>query len=230
MKKQKAIFSWSGGKDSAFALYQIRRGNQYDVCALLTTVTEDFNRISMHGVRNALLEAQAESIGIRLEKVFIPKDSSDKEYESRMKDALLRYTAAGVFTVIFGDIFLDDLKKYREEKLSRLSMKAAFPIWKRDTASLAVEFISNGFKAVITCVDSKAMDVKFAGAAFDHNFLKEIPAGVDPCGENGEFHSFVFDGPIFNRPIGFIKGETVLKQERFCYCDIIPTEDRYGAQ
>jgi len=219
---KKVIFSWSGGKDSAMALREVMRDKLYEVSALLTTVTKDYNRISMHGVRESLLEQQAASLGKRLEKVFILRESSNADYEEKMKSALERYAADGVEGVVFGDIFLEDLKKYREDKLSALAMKGIFPIWKADTGSLARDFIASGFEAVITCVDSKVMPKEFAGRLFDEKFLAELPPGVDPCGENGEFHSFVYDGPIFKNRVDFTAGEVVLRDNRFWFCDLAP--------
>ena len=218
---KKIVFAWSGGKDSSMALHEISRRPDIRVVALITTVTADYKRISMHGVRETLLERQAESIGIPLEKVFISKNSSNEEYETKMRTLLLKYKAEGVNSVAFGDIFLEDLKKYREDNLAKIGMNGIFPIWKRDSRELAERFIKNGFKAVITCVDTDKIDAKFAGRAFDEEFLKELPPTADPCGENGEFHSFAFDGPIFKTPIDFKIGETVLRDERFNYCDLL---------
>lgn len=221
---EKVIFAWSGGKDSAMALYELRNNKDYDVVALLTTVTEDYDRISMHGVRRVLLEQQAESLAMPLEKVYITKKSSNEEYENKMRDKLAHYQSIGVSSVAFGDIFLEDLKKYREENLSKVGMKGIFPIWKRDSKELARTFIGLGFKAIITCIDSKVLDKSFVGRIFDEQFLSELPANVDPCGENGEFHSFVYDGPIFSKPVPCEKGEIVLRDNRYYFCDLVPTE------
>lgn len=221
MDSRSVLFAWSGGKDSAMALYELRKDPLIKISALLTTVTKDYDRISMHGVRNALLEEQAASIGLPLEKVYITKSSSNAEYEGAMREALGRYKIEGVSSVAFGDIFLESLRKYREERLSEAGMSAIFPVWDRDTCELANAFIDLGFKAIITCVDTELLAREFSGRLFDKQFLSDLPAGVDPCGENGEFHSFVFDGPIFNRAIRFNKGETVLRDNRFCYCDLV---------
>lgn len=218
---EKALFTWSGGKDSAMALYELKRVYDYKILALLTTVTDGYDRISMHGVRNKLLEEQVESLGFPLEKIGISKDSPNEEYEAKMKDVLLRYRAQGVSSVVFGDIFLEDLRRYREENLLRIGLKGVFPLWKRDTAVLARTFIDLGFKAVITCIDSKFLDESFAGRVFDKQFLSELPSNVDPCGENGEFHSFVYGGPIFKNEIPYEKGEVVLRDNRFYYCDLM---------
>jgi len=216
------LYSWSGGKDSAMALYELQKSNPCEILALLTVVTKDYGRISMHGVREELLEMQAASLSLPLEKIYITKDSGGKEYEMRMKEALMRYKKLGVEAVAFGDIFLENLKQYREEHLKEVGMEGVFPIWKQDTVELAKTFIGLGFKAVITCVDSKVLDGKFSGRLFDDQFLSELPNGVDKCGENGEFHSFVFDGPIFSKPILYKSGEKVFCNNRFYYTDIMP--------
>ena len=219
---EKIIFTWSGGKDSAMALYELQRTHSYEVSALLTTITEDYERISMHGVRRILLERQADSLGVSLEKVFISKNTSNEEYESKMQEALIKYRATGVSSVVFGDIFLEDLRKYREDNLSKVDMKGIFPIWKRDTTELAHTFIDLDFKAFVTCVDSNVLDKKFVGRVFDEQFLSELPSTVDACGENGEFHSFAYDGPIFRERIAFTVGDIVLRDNRFYFCDLIP--------
>lgn len=219
---EKVLFTWSGGKDSALALYELQRNGRYEVTALLTTVTEDYDRISMHGVRRVLLEQQAQSLGLPLEIVYIPRNSSNEDYEARLREKLLQYKSRSVTSVVFGDIFLEDVRNYRENNLAQVGMKGVFPIWKRDTGELAHTFIDLGFKAIITCVDSNALDGKFAGRPFDERFLSELPSNVDPCGENGEFHSFVYDGPIFRKKIKYKKGRIVLRDNRFYFCDLIP--------
>jgi uncharacterized protein (TIGR00290 family) len=218
---KRILVSWSGGKDSAMALSEIQRARDFDVAALVTTVTKDYDRISMHGVRRSLLRRQADSLGLTLEEVFITKDASNTEYEAAMERTLSAYRDAGITSVVFGDIFLEDLKAYREEKLRLLNMDALFPIWKRDTTRLAREFIDMGFKAITTCVDTHVLGEDFVGREIDAAFLADLPAGVDPCGENGEFHSFVYDGPIFRSPISIAPGEKVLRESRFYYCDLI---------
>ena len=219
----KILFAWSSGKDSAMALHELRRSSACEIVGLLTTITEGYERISIHGVREELLDGQAASIGLPLTKVWIPQESSLDEYERRMGAALDPFVRQGVSGVAFGDIFLDDLRKDREDKLARVGLAGFFPIWKRDTAELARRFISAGFKAIITCVDTEVLDASFAGRAFDEQLLTDLPAGVDPCGENGEFHSFTYDGPIFSNPIACRKGEVVLRNNRFCFCDLIAT-------
>ncbi|MBU0952301.1 MAG: diphthine--ammonia ligase [Elusimicrobia bacterium] len=208
----KILFAWSGGKDSAIALWEIMKKPEYTLTALLTTMTENYDRISMHGVRNSLLEKQANSIGLPLTKVYISKKSSNEEYESKMKEKLVYYKSTGVTSVAFGDIFLEDLRKYRENNLSQIQIDAVFPIWKRNTLELANCFIENGFKAIVTCIDTNHLD---------KSFLSDLPAKVDPCGENGEFHTFVYNGPIFKYPLTVKKGKVVLREKRFYFCDII---------
>ncbi|MDP2157121.1 MAG: diphthine--ammonia ligase [Nitrospirota bacterium] len=220
--KEKVVFAWSSGKDSARALHEIRQDDQYDVTSLLTTVTEGYERISMHGVRVALVEQQAESIGLLLEKVYIPKEASNENYETAMRNALLRHKEKGVIGIAFGDLFLEDLKVYRENKLAEVGMKAIFPLWKRDTTELARSFIKQGFRAIITCVDSQVLGKEFSGRFYDRQFLADLPSHVDSCGENGEFHSFVFDGPLFRRPVRFEKGEVVVRDNRFHFCELLP--------
>jgi uncharacterized protein (TIGR00290 family) len=226
---EKVVLTWSGGKDSALALYELQTNSDYEVFGLLTTVTEDYDRVSMHGVRTSLLGRQARSLGFSLERVNISGKSSDEEYESKMKEALARYRRMGVSSVAFGDIFLDDVRKYRERNLARIGMNGLFPLWKKGSKRLANRFIDLGFKAVITCVDSNALDRSFAGRVFDRQFLADLPSSVDPSGENGEFHSFVYDGPIFRRKIRCEKGEVVLRDNRFYYCDLKPVERQVRA-
>jgi len=206
------------------ALYELQTTGEYEIPALLTTVTKDYGRVSMHGVCRALLEEQAKSIGIPLETVLIGKDASNDEYETRMRDVLLRYQEQGVASVAFGDVFLEDLKRYREENLAKIGMNGLFPIWGRETRELARTFVSLGFKAIVTCVDSNVLDQEFVGREFDDRFLADLPSTVDPCGENGEFHSFVYAGPIFRQPIAYEKGEIVLRANRFYFCDVRPLD------
>ena len=218
----KILFSWSGGKDSALALYSVLQNKDLEIVSLLTTVTADYDRISMHGVRRELLEKQAVSIGIPLEKVIISKNASNDEYEEKMKEVLLNHKNEGVTFVAFGDIFLEDLKKYREENLAKIGLKGLFPLWKQNSYVLAKKFIDLKFKAIITCVDGKQLDGKFCGREYDDTLLSELPKNVDCCGENGEFHSFVYEGPIFKNKIPIKKGEIVLRDNQFVFCDLIP--------
>jgi len=219
---QNILFAWSGGKDSALALYELQQTKRHRVIGLLTTVAEGYRRTSMHGVRESLLDVQAQALGLPLEKVFIPDDCSHQVYEQRMEAALKNYRSVPSLAVCFGDIFLDDLRKYREDKLAGAGLKAVFPLWKENTAHLAQRFLDLGFKAIVTCVDTQALDASFSGSLYDKEFLGRLPAGVDPCGENGEFHTFVYDGPVFKKKINFTKGEIVLRENRFSFCDLVP--------
>jgi len=220
--RERVIFTWSGGKDSAMTLNEIKKTNNYQVVALITTITKDYDRISMHGVRSILLERQVESLGLGLEKILITKDASNEEYEEKMREMLMKYKNLGVNQIVFGDIFLEDLRSYREKNLSTIGMSAIFPLWKRNTKELGMNFIELGYKAIITCVDSKVLNERFVGRTYDLDFLEDLPPDVDPCGENGEFHSFVYDGPIFQDQIKLKLGEVVLRDNRFYFCDLIP--------
>src|SRR5216683_2084945 len=190
------LFCWSGGKDSAMALHTLLQQKHFQVVALLTTVTETYDRIAMHGVRRELLQRQAESIGLPLHEVFIPPQCVNLIYEARMEEALRLFYNQGVRQVAFGDIFLEDLRAYREKNLARIGMTALFPIWKRDTRELIHFFHQQHFRAIAACIDSKVLGPSFAGRELDESFFHHLPANVDACGENGEFHTFVFDGPI----------------------------------
>ncbi len=219
MKPEKLLMCWSGGKDSSIALQAILKDPSFRVEALLTTVTEDYERISMHGVRRELLVKQAERVGLPLEEVRIPAGASNARYESAMKERLLRHKANGVSRVIFGDLFLRDIRQYREARLAQIGMKGLFPLWHQDTRKLAEDFIAAGFRAFIVCVDPKQIDPSFCGRPFDRAFLSDLPASADPCGENGEFHTFVYDGPIFKKALAVKKGE-VVNREGFWFCDL----------
>jgi uncharacterized protein (TIGR00290 family) len=214
-------FCWSGGKDSAMALQAVLRDPEYEVVGLLTTVTEGFERISMHGVRRELLLAQAEALGLSLEEVRIPPQCPNTTYETRLGEAAVRLRNQGVRHVAFGDIFLRDLRAYREENLARLDMAAIFPLWDVDTCELAARFLREGFRAVTVCIDPKKLDRSFAGRELNAAFFRDLPRGVDPCGENGEFHTFVFGGPIFRSVINCRTGET-LERDGFVFCDVLP--------
>lgn len=221
MIREKIIMGWSGGKDSSLALQEIRRQGQYEVAALVTTCTEGYDRISMHGVRCSLLERQAQELGIPLRKVFISKGASNDEYEARMKAAFLEYKAEGITKAAFGDLFLEDIRAYRDRMMASLGMTALYPVWGLDTRELARTFVRDGFSAVLVCVDPRALDKSFAGRIFDAALLDDLPASADPCGENGEFHSFVFQGPIFNQSISCAPGEIVLR-DNFYFADLLP--------
>jgi len=217
----KVLVAWSGGKDSALALHEILQSPHYEVASLLTTVTTDYDRVSMHGVRRALLELQAQALRLPLHQVLIPKESTNEEYESHMEAALAHFRPLGVSAVVFGDIHLEDVRRYREDNLARAEMAALFPLWGRASAEVASTFVELGFKAIVTCVDSKALARDFCGRVIDRQFLADLPDSVDPCGENGEFHSFVFDGPMFTRSVPFTVGE-VVHRDTLYFCDLVP--------
>jgi uncharacterized protein (TIGR00290 family) len=219
---EKVLFSWSTGKDSALALYELQKRKDVEISALITTVTDEYDRVSMHGVRRELLNRQAAALGLPLREIGITKNASNDEYEDKMRALLVAAQAEGVTSVVFGDIFLEDLRKYREEKLADLGMSAIFPLWKKDTRTLVGDLVRLGFKAIVTCVDTQALGQEFAGRLVDYQFLDDLPERIDPCGENGEFHTFAYAGPIFHQPIGFEVGEKVLRDNRFYYCDLIP--------
>jgi uncharacterized protein (TIGR00290 family) len=209
--KEKVVFCWSGGKDSALALNRVLRDNRYEVGSLLTTCNEHFQRVSMHGVRLELLDRQAASIGLPLEKVFVSQRSSNEEYQQKMSACLLAHKARGVTSCAFGDIFLEDLKRWREENLARIGMRGIFPIWKIDSRELIREFFALGFGTVICCVNDAYLDETAVGRNMDEEFMRALPPNVDPCGENGEFHSFAFSGPVFRQPVKFKVGEKVYR-------------------
>jgi len=222
-RKEKVLFSWSGGKDSAIGLYEILKSGKYDILSLLTTITEDYDRVSLHGVRRVLVEQQARSLGLPIEKVLISRSSSNEGYESKMGEVLTRFKQDGITQVVFGDVSLEWARKYREDNLSKLGMRGIFPIWGRNTAELTRSFITMGFQAVITCIDLRVLDKRFVGRTLDKQFLAELPPSADPGGENGEFHSFVFDGPIFKERIAYTLGETV-QRNSYYFCDLLPKE------
>jgi uncharacterized protein (TIGR00290 family) len=219
--REKVVVAWSGGKDSALSLYEVLNSGSYEVLELLTTVAKDQDRISIHDVQRVLLERQAKALRIPLEELFILKGASDAEYEEALLKTFKRHRGYDVSSVVFGDLFLEDIRKYREHILAKAEMNGVFPLWKKDTEKLARTFINLGFKAVITSVDSRVLGKDFAGREFDEKFLSDLPASVDPCGENGEFHTFVYDGPIFCERVGFKKGELTLRDNRFCSCDLL---------
>lgn len=232
--KPKAIFNWSSGKDSALALYKTLKEEKFDVISLLTSINKEYQRISMHGVHVSLLEKQAESLGFPLIKMELPKEPSMEEYREIMGKTMTEIQSQGVTHSIFGDIFLEDLKKYREEQLQSIGMEAVFPLWKINTTNLIHEFLDLGFKTIVTCVNETYLDKSFAGRIIDENFIKDLPENVDPCGENGEFHTFTFDGPLFKSPVEFEIGEIVKKtypkpksdetetgEYVFWFCDLI---------
>jgi uncharacterized protein (TIGR00290 family) len=218
--REPVLLAWSGGKDSALALDALRADAAVQVEALITTVTAGYERISMHGVRRTLLEAQAAAVGLPLLEARIPRRASNDAYEAAFAAALGSARAAGVTRVAFGDLFLTDVRAYRERQLGELGMRGLFPLWLRDTATLAREFITRRFQAVLVCVDPARLDPSFAGRFFDAALLRDLPTGVDPCGENGEFHTFVFDGPGFRYPVPIEVGTVVLR-DGFAFCDLL---------
>jgi len=215
--------AWSGGKDSSLALAALRADPAVEVVALLTTVTRDFDRISMHGVRRSILAAQVDAIGLPMVEAPIPACASNLLYEEALRAALdqLRHMYPGLHHLAFGDLFLQDVRAYRETVLRPLGWEPLFPLWGADTAALARRFIEEGYGAIITCVDAQQLDPAFAGREFDWNFLAELPPTVDPCGERGEFHSCVYAGPIFRRNLAVTIGERVTRDGRFEYCDLM---------
>ena len=219
---EEVLFTWSGGKDSAMALHELQRAGGCRVASLLTTFTEGYDRVSMHGVRNELLDRQGRALSLPLEKLYITPNASNEQYRVKMADCLARWRERGISAVAFGDIFLEDLRAYREKNLAEAGMTALFPLWNQDTAELARRFVDLGFKAIVTCVDSEHLDGAFAGRAYDEQFLADLPPGVDPCGENGEFHSFVYDGPNFRRAVAIRRGRVVLREQRFHFCELTP--------
>lgn len=206
------------------ALHALQQRADVRVAALLTTVTEGYDRISMHGVRRELLHRQAESIGLPLHEVVIPPQCVNPIYEARMEAAMRHFLGQGIRTVAFGDIFLEDLRNYREANLAKLDMHGIFPLWKRDTRELIREFHANGFRAMAACIDPRVLSPQFAGRELDESFFAELPSTADPCGENGEFHTFVFDGPIFSRPVAVRTGE-IVERDSFVFCDLLPAGD-----
>jgi uncharacterized protein (TIGR00290 family) len=207
----RAYMNWSGGKDSSLCLYKALALGKYKIKHLLTSVNATHDRISMHGVRRSLLKAQAASIGIPLTTIELPEQPGMVEYENAMLQKVSELKQGGCTHSIFGDIFLEDLKTYREQKLGEANIKCVFPLWKINTTELVHEFIALGFKSIIVCVNEQYLDKSFCGRVIDKDFINDLPPNVDPCGENGEFHSFVYDGPIFKQPINFIKGDIVYK-------------------
>ena len=230
--KTPVIFSWSGGKDSAYALHQLLQENIYDVKYLLSTMNGHNQRLSMHGVHESLIEKQAESIGIPLLKVYV-YENNNEEYEKQMAALLFNVKQQGIDTIAFGDILLEDLKKYREEKNSAIGMKSIFPIWGKDTGYIVKDFVGKGFRSITCCVSGQFLSENDCGKIIDENFINSLPANIDPCGENGEYHSFCFDGPLFKNEIRFTKGDTIYKfleikqtsptkTKGFWYCDLLP--------
>ena len=217
----KALLAWSSGKDSAWSLHTLRAQPDVEVVGLLTTVSAEHDRVAMHAVRRVLLEAQAEAVRLPLVTVEIPSPCPNEVYEAAMARALLAARARGVEAVAFGDLFLEDIRRYRESRMEGSGLRPLFPLWGRPTRALAEEMIAGGLQAVLTCVDPRALPERWAGRDFDRALLDGLPDGVDPCGENGEFHTFAWDGPMFRRPVGVRKGETVVR-DGFVFADLLP--------
>lgn len=221
MSTPKACVSWSSGKDSAFALWEAQRDGQIDVACLLTTVNEAHGRVAMHGVRDSLLDRQIAALGLPCLKVSIPSPCPNEVYEARMREATARLRQDGVTHMVFGDLFLEDIRAYREERLREAGLTGVYPLWGRDTRTLARAMIDSGLVAHLTCVDPRRLDRSFAGRRFDAGLLADLPDSVDPCGENGEFHTVVTGGPMFSAPIPVIVGE-VVERDGFVFADVIP--------
>lgn len=216
----KTVLSWSSGKDSAWALHTLRADPSVEVVGLLTTVNAEAQRVAMHGVRRALLQRQAEAVGLPLDVVELPWPCSNEDYEARMRGAIERAKALGAEAFAFGDLFLEDIRAYREAQLEGTGLRPIFPLWGRDTAALADEMIAGGLEAVVTCVDPKQLDASFAGRRWDRALLDDLPEGVDPCGENGELHTLVTDGPMFTRGLEVGVGE-VVERGGFVFADVL---------
>jgi uncharacterized protein (TIGR00290 family) len=223
--KTKVVMAWSGGKDSALALWRLQRDDRYQVMALLTTLTERYDRVQMHGTRRILLEAQAEALGQRLVQVWVGHQADNAAYEAAMAAALQVLIAEGVEAVAFGDLFLQEIRAYRERMLAPTGLQPLFPLWGEDTAQLARQMVRDGFRATLVCIDPRALPAAFAGRPFDEALLADLPAGVDPCGENGEFHTFVHDGPNFHYPLPTMLG-TRVERTGFLYADLLPVARR----
>ena len=238
MEKEKVIFAWSGGKDSSLALYKLFQSNKYEILTLFTTVNKNYGRVSMHGIREDLMDEQAKAIGLPIEKIYV-SEGTNKEYEAKMETFLTKYKKKGVSKVVFGDIFLDDLREYRDNNLKKVEMHGYYPLWKKNTTLLVKEFIELGFRSITCCIQDTFLTKKHVGKVIDNDFISSLPKSVDPCGENGEFHSFTFEGPIFRTSMNIRCGEIIYKPIKpdkksnnqlnstlntkgFWFCDILP--------
>jgi len=228
VNRTKAWLAWSSGKDSAWALHTLQTRDEFEIVALLTTVNRTHARVAMHAVREALLEIQARAAGLPLVTVPIPSPCPNEVYESAMAAAMEQARAEGVMHVAFGDLFLEDIRRYREERLAACNMTPVFPIWRRDTRRLADEMLAAGLSAIVTCVDPKRLAKEFAGRIWDEQFLRDLPPGVDPCGENGEFHTFAFAGPMFREPMAVQLGE-IVERDGFIFADVLPVSTATSA-
>lgn len=218
---KRTLLSWSSGKDSAWSLHLLRQQNEYEIVGLLTTFNRAADRVAMHGVRRSLVRAQAEAAGIPLWEVDLPWPCSNDDYECAMKQACEKAVASGIECVAFGDLFLRDIREYREKQLRGTGLQLIFPVWGIPTSALAEEVIGAGLRAKLACIDAKQISADFAGREFDAQLLSDLPASADPCGENGEFHSFVYAGLMFSRPVPVEVGEIVMR-EQFAYADLLP--------
>jgi len=239
---KKVFLNWSSGKDAALSLFLLQKDNTLNVAQLVTTLSSKYNRVSMHGLREELLDQQIAQLKIPLQKLYLPESVSMKDYNAMMDTLFLDLAKEGFDYAAYGDIFLEDLKKYREETLKKSGLKALFPLWKKDTKTIMEQYLALGFKAITVSVNAKLLDASFVGRIVDKQFLEDLPENIDVCGENGEFHTFVFDGPIFKNPINFKIGEKVLRSyspskndeddcfktdktswdTEFWYCDLLP--------
>jgi uncharacterized protein (TIGR00290 family) len=215
------LLAWSGGKDSALTLHELHQKKNIEIAALLTTITEGYDRVSMHGIRRSLLMKQANALGYPLEEIAIPQNCTNEVYEQQMLKTLEKYRQKGISKAAFGDLFLEEVRAYREERMSRVGMRCIFPLWGKSTADLARQFVRLGYRAVVVCVDTGVLGREFAGREYNEDFIKDLPPRVDPCGENGEFHTFVYDGPIFVQSVVAQRGEKALRDNRFYFCDLI---------
>ncbi len=240
---KKTYFNWSSGKDASLSLYYLMQSSEYKVGKLLTSVNTHYNRVSMHGLRREVLEAQVKHIGLPLQTVELPEMPSMEVYETEMNKAMNILISEGYTHGAFGDIFLEDLKKYRDNKLKGVGIEGIYPIWKKDTTQLMLEFIELGFKAVTVCINGSLLDESFVGRELDKSFLKDLPDNVDPCGENGEFHTFCYDGPIFKKPVSIQLGEKTYREYKspkkdknhdnesnigYWFCDLALDEAQYS--
>ena len=222
MAKPKALLAWSSGKDSAWSLHLLRAAGEVEVVGLLTTINQGIDRVAMHAVRTELLRAQADAAGLPLWPVPIPWPCSNADYEAAMSVAMARARRGHIDAVAFGDLFLEDIRRYREDQLAPTGLRPLFPLWGSATAPLARQMIAGGLRARLTCVDPRSLDARFAGRDFDQALLAELPETVDPCGERGEFHTFAYDGPMFARPVPIRSGETV-SRDGFVFTDLLPS-------
>lgn len=221
MAVSKTVLSWSTGKDSAWSAWQLQQQADIELIGVLCTINQTYQRTAMHAVRVELLKNQAEALGVPLTIIELPFPCSNEQYQAIMGEATIKLVAEGVEQLAFGDLFLEDIRQYRESNLKGTGIQPIFPLWKQPTEALAQKMIAGGLKAIITCVDPKQLDPSFAGRTFDAELLNDLPVGVDPCGENGEFHTFVYDGPMFTAPISVKRGE-VVERDGFVFADVLP--------